>query len=531
MKVLFLNPPYFPMYSRESRSPGVTKSSTLYWPMFLAYAAGTVEADQNEMLLLDSPAMDLNLDATLNRVREFKPDLVVLGVSTPSINNDMRVAHAIKSDLNCKIAMMGTHATALPTDILSKEEAVDFVIIGEADFTARELVRHLRGDGPIHPAEILGLAYRLEGQIYRNKERPKIENLDEVPWVSKVYRKHLYSCFRRYFYGANLNPLIVILSARGCPFRCTYCVVPQTLTGHTFRTRSIKDVVDEMEWIYENFEEVGEIFFEDDTFTASPKRTLEMMEEIQKRGRKMTWSANARADVKVDVLRAMKRAGCRELCVGFESASQNVLKEVKKGALVKNAEQFMKDANRAGVIIHGCFMVGNPGDSKETLRTTLEYAKKLNPLTAQFYPIMAYPGTEAYDVAKSQGSLVSNDFDQWLDKDGHHNTTIVREGLSSQDLVDFCDTARREFYLRPRYLLRAVYMSLRNPKERYRIFRGANTLVRHLFRRHGTQKGAVESPNAHPPQAKREPLSQDFVIRVPEANTKAATSQEHAPVA
>lgn len=473
------------MFSRESRSPGVTKSSTLYWPMFLAYAAGTVEADGNEMSLMDSSAMDLNLPQTLDKIAEFNPELTVIGVSTPSINNDMRVAHAIKERFGCKIAMMGTHATALPTDILAKEEAIDFVMIGEADFTARELVRHLRGDGPKNPSEILGIAYRDGETIKRNVDRPKVENIDEIPWVSKVYRKHLYPYYKRYFYGANLNPLIVILSARGCPFRCTYCVVPQTITGHTFRTRSIKDVVDEMEWIYDNFEEVGEIFFEDDTFTASPKRTSEMMEEILRRGRKMTWSANARADVKGDVLRAMKRAGCRELCVGFESASQNVLKEVKKGALVKNAEQFMKDANKAGVIIHGCFMVGNPGDDKDTLRSTLDYAKKLNPLTAQFYPIMAYPGTEAYDTAKEQGTLVSTDFDRWLDKDGHHNTTIIRKGLSSQDLVDFCDTARREFYLRPRYLLRAVYMSMRNPKERYRIFRGANTLLRHLFKKHG----------------------------------------------
>lgn len=485
MKVLFLNPPYFPMFSRESRSPGVTKSSTLYWPMFLAYAAGAVEQDHNEINLIDSPAMDLNLPATIEKIQEFKPELVVMGVSTPSINNDMRVAAEIKEIIGCKVAMMGTHATALPKDILLKEDAVDYVIVGEADYTARELVRHLRGDGPEGLHEILGLCWRNFEEIIQNPERPKIDNLDALPWVSKVYHKYLYSCYKRYFYGANLNPLIVILSARGCPFRCTYCVVPQTITGHTFRTRNIKDVVDEMQWIYQNFEEVGEIFFEDDTFTASPARTQEFTEEILRRNFNPTWSANARADVKYELLKQMKKAGCRELCVGFESSSQDVLRNVKKGALLKNAQKFMQDSNRAGVIIHGCFMVGNPGDTKDTLRNTLEYAKKLNPLTAQFYPIMAYPGTEAYDDAKKAGTLASDDFTKWLDKDGHHNTTIVREGISSQDMVDFCDTARREFYLRPQYLVNAVIMSLRNPKERYRIFRGAKTLVKHLFKKHG----------------------------------------------
>jgi radical SAM superfamily enzyme YgiQ (UPF0313 family) len=485
MKVLFLNPPYFPMFSRESRSPCVTKSSTLYWPMFMAYAAGCVEEDGNEILLIDSPAMDLDLEGTLARVKEFGPALAVLNTSTPSINNDMRVGRAIKEAVGCEIAMMGTHATAEPIEILEREGAIDYVISGEADYTARDLVRYVRGDGPDHKRKILGVSWRNGEEMVRNPERPKIENLDTLPWVSKVYRKHLFSCYKRYFYGANINPLIVILSGRGCPFRCTYCVVPQTLTGHTYRKRSIKDVVDEMEYIKANFPDLGEIFFEDDTFTAHPTRTAELCQEIIRRGLKITWSANARADVKYEVLDVMKKAGCRELCVGFESSSMDVLKNVKKGLAGGMSEKFMEAANKAGILIHGCFMVGNLGDTKETLQNTLEMAKKLNPNTAQFYPIMAYPGTTAYNEARSRGELASEDYDQWLDKDGQHNTTVIRKGLSSQELVDFCDRARREFYLRPAYIMKQAKMALTNSRERYRVLRGAGTLVKHLFRKHG----------------------------------------------
>ncbi len=494
MKVLFLNPPYFPMFSRESRSPCVTKSSTLYWPMFMAYAAGCVEEDGNEIMVIDSPAMDLDLQGTLDRVKDFKPQLAVLNTSTPSINNDMRVGKALKEALGCEIAMMGTHATAEPVEILEREAAVDYVISGEADYTARELVRHLRGDGPEEKRKILGISWRKgEGQaeeLVRNPERPKIENLDTLPWVSKVYRKHLFSCYKRYFYGANINPLIVILSGRGCPFRCTYCVIPQTLTGHTYRKRSIKDVVDEMAYIKAEFPDLGEIFFEDDTFTAHPSRTAELCQEIINRGLKITWSANARADVKYEVLDVMKKAGCRELCVGFESSSMDVLKNVKKGLAGGMSEKFMDAANKAGILIHGCFMVGNLGDSKETLEGTLQMAKKLNPNTAQFYPIMAYPGTTAYDEARTRGELASEDYDQWLDKDGQHNTTVIRKGLSSQDLVDFCDRARREFYLRPAYIAKQAKMALTNSRERYRVLRGAGTLVKHLFKRHGAPQEA-----------------------------------------
>ena len=447
MRITFLNPPFHPMFSRESRSPCVTKSSTLYWPMFLSYAAGTVEADGNEIQLIDSPAMELNLEQTLDGIKKFDPALVICSTSTPSILNDLKVVRAIKQTLpNVKIAIMGTHATAEPLESMEMEPSLDFVVIGEADYTCRNLVRHLRGD-IAEVSSIAGLAFRkADGTVDFQPEGPKIENLDEIPWVSKVYRKHLYSCYKKYFYGANLNPLIVILSGRGCPNHCSYCVIPQTLNGHKFQICNL----------------------------------------ILERGLKITWSCNARADVPLDLLKLMKKAGGREMCVGFESASPEVLEKIHKG--VKNTDkaiEFTKNARKAGLLVHGCFMVGNPGDTPETLRMTLDYAKKLNPNTAQFYPIMAYPGTEAYKEALESGALQTKDYNQWLDKDGFHRTTIQRGELTSQALVDFCDKARREFYLRPSYILRQGIMALMNPRERYRVFRGFGTLVRHLFRKHG----------------------------------------------
>lgn len=492
MRITFLNPPFHPMFSRESRSPCVTKSSTLYWPMFLSYAAGNVEADNNEIQLVDSPAMSLDLEATIAKIRDFSPELVVLSTSTPSILNDLQVVKTLKVIFNVKTAIMGTHASAEPLESMKMEPNLDFCIIGEADNTARNLVRHLRGD-IADVNSIAGLAFRKEtGEIDFQPEGPKIENLDEIPWVSKTYHKHLYSCYKRYFYGANINPLIVILTGRGCPHRCSYCVIPQTLNGHVFRTRSPKDVVDELEYIKENFIDLGEVFFEDDTFTANHKHVTEICEIILERGLKITWSCNARADVPASLLKIMKEAGCREMCVGFESASPTVLQNIHKG--VKSTEkaiEFTANAKKAGILVHGCFMVGNLGDTKETLEMTLKYAKKLNPNTAQFYPIMAYPGTEAYREAIENGALESRDYNQWLDKDGFHRTTICRYGLSSQNLVDFCDRARREFYLRPSYMLGQAKMALLNSRERYRILRGFGTLVKHLFRKHGEIKSSV----------------------------------------
>ncbi len=498
MRVTFLNPPFHAMFSRESRSPCVTKSSTLYWPMFLSYAAGTVEADGNEIQLIDSPAMDLNLEATLAGIRKFSPELLVVSTSTPSILNDLQVVKTLKSVFQVPVAIMGTHASAEPLESLENEPALDYCIIGEADYTARNLVRFLRGD-IANIKDIAGLAFRNEkGEIDFQPEGPKIENLNALPWVSKTYRKYLYSCYKRYFYGANLNPIVVILTGRGCPHRCSYCVVPQTLNGHVFRKRSPEDVVNEMEYILENFDDLGEIFFEDDTFTADHGHVRAICELILARKLKVTWSCNARADVPADLLKLMKKSGCRELCVGFESASAEVLQKIHKG--VKNTDRavaFTRDARQAGLLVHGCFMVGNPGDTQKTMRDTLEYAKKLNPSTAQFYPIMAYPGTEAYREALESGALKTKDYNQWLDKDGFHRTTIQRENLSSQDLVDFCDAARREFYLRPSYMASQMKLALFNSRERYRIFRAFKTLVRHLFKKHGELKPcARQAPTA-----------------------------------
>jgi len=454
--------------------------------MFLSYAAGTAEADGNEILLLDAPAMNLNKAAALQKLRDFAPDLTVCQTSTPSIINDLEFTKALKEEVQKPVALMGTHASAEPLETLNIEPALDFCITGEADYTIRNLIRHLRGDGVKNLSEIAGLAWRTSsGETDFQPEGQKIQNLTELPWVSKTYRKHLYSCYKNYFYGANLNPLVVILAGRGCPYRCTYCVLPQTMNGHIYRKRNPKDVVDELEYIKENFKDLGEVFFEDDTFTADKENVKVICEEILNRKLKIIWSCNARADVPKDLLMLMKRAGCREMCVGFESANADVLNSVRKGLKQSGAIPFMKSAKKAGILVHGCFMVGNPGDTKETLEETLKYAKKLSPNTAQFYPIMAYPGTVAYKEALESGALSSKDYSQWLDKDGYHRTTIHRPELSSQDLVDFCDMARRKFYLRPKYLIQQSVIAIFNRAERKRIFRGFKTFYKHLFRRHG----------------------------------------------
>jgi len=254
------------------------------------------------------------------------------------------------------------------------------------------------------------------------------------------------------------------------------------MMGHKLRARSVNNVVDEIEYIVANFPEVKAIFFEDDTFPANKRRCLDICEEIIRRGIKISWSANARAELDYLTMRTMKRAGCRCLCVGFESGNQQLLNNIRKKLDLDKAIIFRDEARKAGLLIHGCFMVGHPGESEATMKATLELAIKLKPETAQFYPVMVYPGTEAYTWYQNRDLINSTDYSKWLTPTGLHNTVIKGEGLSSEDLVNFCDQARKSFYLRPGYLLYKAIQMVTNPSEIKRNVKSAKTFLKYLFK-------------------------------------------------
>jgi len=241
-------------------------------------------------------------------------------------------------------------------------------------------------------------------------------------------------------------------------------------------------VVQEFQYIAETFPLVKEIFFEDDTFTIDKKRCREICRKLIESKNRISWTANARADVDPETLEMMKEAGCRLLCVGVESGNQCVLDTMKKGLSLEQIRRFFRDAKRAGILIHGCFMVGNKGDNRGTLEETLTFAKELNPDTAQFFPLMVYPGTEAYRWAKQENLVLTEDFSQWVTHEGLHNSVVNLSGLANADLVAFCDRARREFYLRPGYLIWKLRQVLRHPSELKRTAKSLKTFLKYLLR-------------------------------------------------
>ena len=478
MKIFVCNPPFLPRYSRPQRSPAVTKSGTLYYPLFLASTAGVLEEDGFQVDFVDAPAEGLDRPAFLSRAEDFHPDLVVMETSTPSFHNDREVMVLLKKRLpRALMAMVGTHVSALPEEALQPDGAVDVVVRGEYEYTVRDLARALR-DGRDWQ-NLRGTSFLRDAEeVVHNPEGEWIADLDALPFVSRTYRKHLD--IRNYFNPNALYPMVTIISSRGCPFSCDFCLYPQVLTGNRLRCRSPGNLVEEMAYICEAFPGVKSIFFEDDTFTSSRKRCLEISDLILKRGVKISWTTNARADLDYEELSLMKAAGCRSLCVGFESASREHLQAVHKGTRVERMFDFMASAREAGILIHGCFMVGFPGETRETMEQTLQLALKLKPDTIQVYPMMVYPGTRSYRWFKEHDLLLTENYRQWLTDKGLHNCVIRTEDVSSEELLQFCYTARRRFYLRPGYLLYKMAQVCRHPAELVRTLKALKTFIRHL---------------------------------------------------
>lgn len=485
MKVLFLNPPFMSKYgrfSREQRSPAVTKSGTFYYPIWLCYAAGLLEEKGFDVKVIDAPAKRMDVDKVLSDAKEFSPALTVVDTSTPSIFNDVDVAVKVKNLTGSFIVLVGTHPSALPEETLKINLSIDAVTRREYEYTVFELALLIKSGKPSKEElkEIDSLSFRWDDGIFHNKDRRFLEDIDSLPFVSEVYRRHLD--YRDYFYAHSRYPIVTLITGRGCPHHCVYCLYPQTFNGHKLRYRSVKDVVEEVEYCLKNFPALKEIMFEDDTLTINKKRAIEFAEEILRRGLKFKWSANSRADVDLEAMKILKKAGARLFCVGIESGDQKVLDSMKKRLTISKIRKFFEDAKKAGILIHGCFLLGNPGETKETLERTLKFALELNPDTAQFFPIMIYPGTEAYKWASENNYLTTEDYREWLSDEGLHNCVISRPGLSNYELVEFCDKARQRFYTRPSYIAKKFIQGLSNPQELKRLSKGAVTLSKHILR-------------------------------------------------
>lgn len=483
MKVCFINPPFKPEYgkfSRESRSPSIGHSGVLYYPLWLIYAACVAEKNGFEVVFIDAPAKRLNKEQTLERVKNEAADakLFVFDTSTPSIYSDVEFAGAIKDQYPEAFTMLvGTHPSATAEETMNISTKIDGLARHEYDYIVRDTAIALRDRTDL--STVMGLTWRKEGQVIHNPDAEHITDLDNIPYAADFIKRHL--TVTDYVFPAAAFPAIQIFTGRGCPAQCNFCVYPQTLHGHKYRLRSPENVIGEIEYIIKNFPDVKEIVFEDDTFTINKKRVTEICNLMLERKIKIRWLCNARVNLDYETMCLMKKAGCHLIIPGIESVNQQILNNIHKGTTVEQIEKYVENARKAGLMIHACYMVGNQGETRETMEATLAAAMRFKTDTAQFFPLIPYPGTGAYNWAKSNG-YINGKYDEYIHEDGTLNCIINTPELSAQELVDFCQYARKKYYLRPWYIGHRIVRGLRDPEDLKRSFKAFGKLKETLFK-------------------------------------------------
>ncbi len=449
MKVFMLNPPYGRDFCRSARWYAKSRGRVQRHPDWMLIAAAVLECSGNDIRFLDGAAKNLSTDEIRMAIKDFGPDLTVVHTTTPSIYSDIEFAGLAKETSGSRTALIGPHVTTLSDETLRiAANNVDVIVRGEYDYTLRDLADGL----PLK--DINGISYRTNGQVHHNPARAIIENVDELPFPAWHHID-----IKDYHDAGKLYPFITLISGRGCENACTFCQFPQVMYGNRYRCRSPELIVDEIEHDLSLFPYLQEVMFEDDTFTLRHhrERLRAICNELLRRGIKISWSANARVDLNdVDTLRLMKRSGCRMLCVGFEFGNQEILNNIKKGTTLEQSRIFAENCRRAGIRVHGCFMIGGPGETRETALETIKLAQELPIDTAQFSGVCPYPGTEYYRWCEENGHLVPKDWPEWVDENHEQRTVISLPELSMDEINKLVDLGLKSFYLRPRQTWRML---------------------------------------------------------------------------
>jgi hopanoid biosynthesis associated radical SAM protein HpnJ len=470
MRTLFLQAPSYDGFDggAGARYQMRREVRSFWYPTWLAQPAALVEGSK----LIDAPPHRLTFEDVAPEA--LARDLIVLHTSTPSFASDVKTVEALKARKpSLKIGMIGAKVAVEPEASLKASRAIDFVARNEFDLTIKEVAegRDL--------ADIAGLSWRkADGTIVSNDDRAILENMDDLPFVTPVYKRDLV--IENYFGGYLKHPYISFYTGRGCKSRCSFCLWPQTIGGHRYRTRSVGHVIEELVWARKAFPQVKEFFFDDDTLTDNVPRVEALACEIGKLG--ITWSCNAKANVPRDTLKVMKDNGLRLLLVGYESGNQKILHNIKKGMRVDVARRFTKDCHEFGIVIHGTFILGLPGETKETIEETIRFATEVNPHTIQISLAAPYPGTLLYKQALTNGWLVDEQSKLLTDL-GTQEAALSYPHLSHTEIFESVEDFYRRFYFRAPKIASIVGEMIRSPEMLKRRLREGLEFFRFLRER------------------------------------------------
>jgi len=453
MKIFVLNPPFVKDFCRSARWAARSRGRVQRHPDALLTLVAHLQKHGHELGFLDGPVSNLDRQGIKELLKNFAPQMFILHTTTPSIYSDLEYAQDVKRILpECLTVALGAHVTALTEETFKfaaakYENSLDAIAVGEFEFSLAELA-----GTPEKIAEIPGIASFKDQKLCF--QRRKNGNLNELPFPAWNLIKP-----EDYRDGGKRFPFLTLINARGCIGSCIFCRDHSSIGAGALRQRSPELVIEEMEYDLQLFPQIQEIMFETDSFTAIRSYTEALCRLMIKKGlnKRITWSCNTRVDMDLELLPLMKEAGCRMLMTGFEFGTQAALDAVKKGVTLEQSVKFAQAANRLGFTIHGCFMIGAPGETEESAKKTIEFAKSLPCDTVQFSGLCPYPGTELYEWAKTNGFLIPRDWTEWVDENHEQCTLLSYPQLPKERIDYYIDRGLKEFFLRPRQIAKMIF--------------------------------------------------------------------------
>ncbi len=434
MKVLLINPPY---NSSKYKFIGLVTP-----PLGIAYIAAVLETDGVEVRIIDTPAVDMDFETIKREVENYSPDLVAITAVTPTISSALKTAEISKKACPGTLIVLGGYHPTFTYQELLKNDYIDVVVLGEGEYTMLELVQAL--DKGEDLSKVKGIACK----SFKTSSRDIIEDLDSIPFPAR----HLlpmddYKIMNMKFTVGTL------ISGRGCPYHCSFCA-SSAMHGHKMRLRSSKNVVDEMEHLIEDHD-TEILAFMDDTFTLNKKRVYDICDDIKERNIDNYWGCTARVDtISEDLLKKMKDAGCITLFLGVESADQQSLDELNKKITIDKIKKTFELTKKHGIRTIASVALGMPGDTRNSIKSTIKFVKSLEPNYAIFSLATPYPGTDFYNKSLEDNLIKTDDWSKF----SLLTPVIETVDCSLEELKKLQKKAFRDFYARPLYLLRQTWM-------------------------------------------------------------------------
>lgn len=446
-KIIFINPPTPEkgvLIIRDLDRSGRKTREKIIWPQTnLAYLAAIMKKEDFNVEIIDCIADRIYWEKLERIINSKKPDYILFNVISSTLSNDMKTTEVAKK-LGAKTIAVGSHVSALPKESLDDFADLDFLIMGEAEETLKELIDSLENKKPLE--RIKGIGWRRGKRVIINEKRPLISNLDNLP--IPLHELLPIKKYRLPFIGSSFT---FVMTSRGCPFQCIFCRSP-IAWNRVFRRRSPESILKELKYLKQIG--VSNILFHSDTFTLYKDWIIDLCQKIIDEKLNIRWICNSRVDtIDREMLDWMKKAGCYMIAYGIESGSQKVLDNARKGITLEQIKKAVIGASEAGIKVWGYFIIGLPGENHQTVQETINLAKKLPLTLANFAVAAPYPGTEFFKLVSEKGWLMSKN---WEDYDQNYSAIVNYPEFSRKEIDQAMKMCYKKYFLRPQALFNLI---------------------------------------------------------------------------